>query len=256
MRGIKSLLLGLILVLITDSCLEQPTYSVVPYIELVDLTFKPGDISKQIQDTLIISLRFKDGDGDLGKGPDDSLNWDSYSPWYWAYDTTNFSTGYVGLNTIALPGAYKFLTYRVKRTIVQFDTLPAIGCINWEQYFKGPLLEDTLFVTQNPNAFNLTVDVYTSSNGGQNYTRFDPSTYFAFPNCNVNMFNTAFPNLSSDMNKKSPLEGILKYKIQSYALRSIFSIATLKMYIQIKDRAGHLSDTVKVGGFTLASITK
>src|SRR5579859_1821041 len=171
MRATRSLLLGVILVWITDACLQPPEYSVIPHIDLVDLTFKPGDISQQIQDTLIITLKFKDGDGDLGKGPDDSSSWDSYSPWYWAYDTTNFSTGYTGDNVSPLPGAYKFITYKSKRTLPQFDTLPDISCIHWEQRFKGQVLVDTLYVTQNSRAFNITADVYTSSTGGPPYTK-------------------------------------------------------------------------------------
>ena len=256
MRWIKSLFLGLILAGITDSCLQQPEYSVIPSIELLDVTFKPGNLAQQIQDTLIITLKFRDGDGDLGIGPDDSATWDSYSPWYWAYDTVNFNLGYTGDNTVTPPPGYKYINYRAKFNVPPLDTLPLLDCKNWEELYRGQVLTDTLYITQNLKAFNINVDIYTSSTGGAPYTKFDPSTYFTFPGCNVNMFRGGFPNLSSDVNKKSPLDGVLTYKIQSFALKSIFNIATLKIEVQINDRAYNLSNLVEKEGFTLSSITK
>jgi hypothetical protein len=65
-----------------------------------------------------------------------------------------------------------------------------------------------------------------------------------------------FPNLSTDEGKKSPLDGTLKYSINSFALKSTFSIKILKIQIYITDRAFHRSNVVEKEGFTLASITK
>lgn len=260
MRWIRNVFIVLILVWTVDACLKQPEYSVVPEIELQDLAFKPGDINKQIQDTLIITLKFRDGDGDLGIGAQDSGNLEFYNPLYKAYDTTNISSqGYTNDKTSPLPGAFKFINYYAKKHIKGFDTLPDLNCNNWEQLLTTgaqPKVKDTIYIQQNLRAYNIIVKISTSTDGGHSYTPYDPAAAFTFPGCNVNFFNGSFPDLSSDRGKKSPLDGTLTYKIQSFALKSTFSIKTLKLDVLIKDRAFNPSDTAEMKGFTLGSITK
>jgi hypothetical protein len=62
---------GLLLVLITlvlGSCFDPPEFPNVPEIELAGLTFKEGNATNRT-DSLIIELKFKDGDGNLGIDP-------------------------------------------------------------------------------------------------------------------------------------------------------------------------------------------
>ncbi|MFO7258535.1 MAG: hypothetical protein DIU61_012605 [Bacteroidota bacterium] len=59
-----------VLVVILSSCFDPPEYSVIPQIEFNDIAFVDvGDFSAQ--DSLILWIDFKDGDGDLGLSPND-----------------------------------------------------------------------------------------------------------------------------------------------------------------------------------------
>jgi hypothetical protein len=54
-----------VLVVILNSCFDPPEYSAVPQIEFNDIAFyEVGDFSEQ--DSLVLWIDFKDGDGDLG----------------------------------------------------------------------------------------------------------------------------------------------------------------------------------------------
>ena len=58
-----SILLLPILLIVIASCNTDPVFSVVPEIEFVDI--QPREV-EQFVDSMIITLRFTDGDGDLG----------------------------------------------------------------------------------------------------------------------------------------------------------------------------------------------
>jgi hypothetical protein len=262
MRWIRNFSVLVVLILLVDSCLKQPEYSVVPEINLVDLTFKPGDHKNLIADTLKITIHFQDGDGDLGIGASDSSSLNFQSPWYYAYDTVNFDIGYTSDKNLTLPGAFKFINYKARK-LPQFDTIPSLDCANWEELLATngsgqTSVKDTIYVRQNTRAFNIFVDVYEKNTADGTYTLFDPATYsgFPFPSCNVNFFRATFPNLSTDEGKKSPLDGTLKYGFASFTLPGIFSIKTLQLQIHITDRAFNKSNVIITKDFTLASITK
>ena len=62
--------------LLTGSCIVPPTFDVKPKISLERLSFEPGKVRNdrgELYDTLVISVRFQDGDGDLGLTVDDTL---------------------------------------------------------------------------------------------------------------------------------------------------------------------------------------
>jgi hypothetical protein len=234
----------------------------VPYIELRDLYFKKGNLSKGIQDTLVFKLFFKDGDGDLGS-TGDSSDFNNRNPWYWAYNPANFHEYVATSNNFVLPDTLKWINYGAKK-IPQLDTLPDLNCTNWEPLLgtdntsPAPHTIDTVYITQNLRAFNTIVTVYEKV--GANYVLYNPETDFAFPQCNSNLFRATFPNLSGE-GKNSPLEGIITFRIQSYRLYNLFSSKTLKMSITIYDRANHAS--TGPGGnppikkdFTLQQITR
>ncbi|MBS1508453.1 MAG: hypothetical protein JSS79_17575 [Bacteroidetes bacterium] len=260
MQWIRTFLVVMVLILLVDSCLKQPEYNVIPEITLQDLIFKPGNINKGIQDTLKIILNFRDGDGDLGVGSADSAYRDFYNPWYVIYDTITKNTDYTVYKTATLAPQVKYITYRTRK-LAAFDTLPAINCKNWEQRFTTvngqSQVKDTVYIVQNSHAFNIFISIFEKNPDGS-YSPYDPNdpVKYIFPNCNANFLQATFPNLSTDEGKKSPLDGTLKYSINSFALNSTFSIKVLKMQVYITDRAFHKSNVVEKEGFTLASITK
>ncbi len=256
MKRIKNLGIGLLLILAVDSCIKEPTYSIIPHIEFQDLIFRKGSI----QDTLIFRLKFTDGDGDLGIGAEDLTGpnfYNYYNPWYWAYNTTDFTQQAFAVdNTLTPPTGYQWITYK-SRKLPQFDTLPGINCENWQQLKDNsaqPKVIDTIYMTQNLKAFNINVDVYIKNSSGA-YVKFNPGDYFSFPGCSPNLFRGAFPDLSNDR-KSSPLDGTITYKLQSSGLYYLFSTKTLKMDVTINDRAFHISNVIEKKDFTLQQITR
>ena len=257
MKWIKNFSIGLVLISAVDSCIQDPTYSVVPHIELQELTFKKGSLSQLVYDTLIIKLKFTDGDGDLGVGAEDELSPDYQNPYYWGYDPLNLSTVVYGpdKNYLVSQG-YTLLNYSARK-LSQFNTLPDISsCQNWEQLKSDadpPVVIDTIYITQNLRHFNINVDFYTKN--GSNYDLMDPATFASFPKCTPNLFRGTFPDLSNDR-KNAPLDGTITFRIQSLGLYNKFVNKTLKIGITINDRAFHDSNVVEKTGFTLQQITK
>ena len=61
-----------IVTLMLASCFQAPEYSLIPSIEFESVIFK--DLSNPSDaDSLILTIRFKDGNGDLGLGDADTL---------------------------------------------------------------------------------------------------------------------------------------------------------------------------------------
>jgi hypothetical protein len=209
----------------------------------------------------MLTLKFTDGDGDLGLNSDDSLIYqsatDEYvyvgSPlFYFVYDTAKqiIVDPPANSNTLQLLPGYQYVNWAAKRLIHKhpFDTLPELTCKDWD-YRKSPV--DTLYIQQNPLNFNIFVDVYTKNADGT-YTFFDPNYLVAFGiDCITNLFNGRFPVLSSDLGKKSSLDGTITYKIPSVAWYARFHNQTLKLKIHILDRAFHKSNVVESDDFVI-----
>jgi hypothetical protein len=159
-------------------------------------------------------------------------------------------------HTVPLQPGYKWINYNTKKTVPQFDTLPAINCSNWEQVNNtSGIVTDTLYITQNEKAYNINVLLFIKNSSGV-YQPFDPNAYFQFPGCNPNLLRGTFKDLSSDRGKNSPIEGTFRYNVQSAALNLLFAGKTLKIQVYIMDRALHKSNVIEKSDFTLASITK
>ena len=71
------------------SCLEEPQYSEIPNIEFEQIIFRDlKDASSA--DSLILSVKFQDGDGDIGINPSETGN--PYNSKYYFVYTKSFST--------------------------------------------------------------------------------------------------------------------------------------------------------------------
>jgi hypothetical protein len=257
MRWIRNFGFSLILMWCIGGCLKQPENSIIPSIQFQSVSFKHE--MPKAADTLIITLKFTDGDGDLGVNGDETAIYTSPSdstdittPFYYIYDSAKNTTWYYShYNNITLPKGYKYVNYASYRTIhtLPFDTLPGtLNCKNWELRVSPA---DTLYIQQNPYAYNLFMDVYTKNPDGS-YTLFDPSIYFtSLTQCSSNVFDGRFPILSSDLGKKSSLDGTITYKYQSAALYLLFHSKTLKIKVYILDRAFHKSNVAESDDFTI-----
>lgn len=220
-------------------CFKAPEFPIIPSIEFNNIEFT--DVKDpSVDDTLKLTLNFKDGDGDLGLDPSET---DAPYNEKWYY---RFSDG-------------TFITYKTKRTDPRYDTLPDFvtpyNCTNWEvttDPTSGVVL-DTLYFQFNPTHYNIFVQFYVQQPDGT-FKLFDWANEFIYPNCNVGGFNGRFPILSKDLSQKAAQEGKIQYSMRSVGFNYFFSIKFIKLKVEIMDRALHLSDTVETKAFQLKAI--
>jgi len=238
MRRLGNGLLSVVcLTLLIASCAEPPVYSLIPSIEFENVIFK--DVADpSLQDSLIVSVRFKDGDGNLG------------------LDATETGEPFNSKYYFVFPDG-SYITYKTKRTNPNYDTLPAFvkpyNCINWEIKTVNSKV-DTFYFQANPHTYNIKVQYFVKNNDGS-FTEFKWTEQFGYPFC-ATSFDGRFPILSKNLSQKIPLEGTIRYGMVSTGFLILFSIKTLKLKVTIEDRALNKSNTVESQEFTLQSITK
>lgn len=240
------------------SCFDKaPAYSVTPSIEFSSFCFRDSK-NESDADTLVLSLKFRDGDGDLGLSASDPG--DSEAPFNEKFYFQKQPNGSLVKLTKYLKTS--MLNYQDKRLNPLYDTLPSFvppfSCTKWEVITDGnttrPKVLDTLYRIFNPYHYNINVDFYTKNFDGS-FTKFDWNKFLSYPNCPRAEFNGRFPILSNDMSVKSPLEGVLTYNLVGLGYKQIFSIKTLKLKIRITDRSLSRSNQLESPEFTLQSIT-
>ena len=277
MRLIRNLGILVLVVWICNSCFKAPEYPVIPQISYNSLYYNSGSNG----DSLVLSINFKDGDGDLGLGTADS-----------SYEYTNSYYFIINANnqfTIANRPDYKvtngqYVTYKTKRTnsslsipdattvkdwdnitVTNYLTLPdyvsPYYCTNWESKYTTvnnvSTLTDTVYKQINPNYNNIFIDFYTKNNDGS-FTKFDFSSYFPATSCFPQGYNGRFPVLSQDLSKSTPLDGVIRYAMYSASsgFYLLFNNKTVKLKIYIQDRALHQSSVIETPEFTLQSIKR
>jgi len=266
MRVRSGLLLFLIMALVT-SCFNEPKFSIIPSIEFGSLVYKPAANSQSL-DSLILTISFKDGDGDLGL---DST--DKYSPFesaeYVVFSGADapgtiiyFPNGQTVTNPAQTANGYDtLLAFKDRRLPAPNpnDTLPkwvAPYCCtryNILQMKSGDsTVYDTLYYILNRDYYNIfvTISVQQADKAFTPYTFTDTCTTACYPPG----FNGRFPVLSSDLSRSAPLEGKIRYAMTSYGIGILFGNNKLEITVQIQDRARHKSNPITYGPFTLTSI--
>jgi hypothetical protein len=120
----------------------------------------------------------------------------------------------------------------------------------YEYYFVA----DTFYVQPNPNYSNIEIDfLVRNPDNPDEYIEFDWRTYTPFPNVCGQTFDQRFPVLSEG---SAPLDGTLTYSMESRGFRKIFGANVLRLRVQIKDRALHLSNSILTPPFTLDEIKR
>lgn len=237
MKFTLGLSLAIVLGLGLSSCFDPPEYSNIPEIEFENLVFKETpDLSDA--DSLILFIKFRDGDGDLGLHPNEvGCNQDQTI----CYNEKFYFTLVHG-------GAP--VNYAVKRTNPDFnlpDYVPPFDCTNWELVFDNsstPKVIDTVYFELNPDHYNIFVDFLVKQNDGS-FQEFDWRTEF----CTT--YDGRFPILAknSDLSLKNPVEGTLRYAMLSTGFKLQFSIKTLKLRILIQDRKLNKSNIIETPEF-------
>ncbi len=224
-RFIKNLSFSLLAITGYYSCITPPTnFPTSPQIEFNDLIFatSPGSA-----DSLILSINFKDAEGDLGLNPTDIQP--PYNPLEYIRDA-----------------AGSLIFYRNRP-----QNAPNYNPVDWEinPTINNLIVRDTVWVKQNPNQFNIFVNFFVKRNGIFREFRWqDPPFYTTF--------NGRFPRIINVENKPKALEGIIQYRMLSFGWSSIFRNDTIRIDVQIQDRALNKSNIVSSPEITLAQIRK
>jgi hypothetical protein len=223
-RLIKTLSFSL-LVLFFHSCITPPeNFPTTPEIEFKELIFSPSNGNA---DSLLLSIKFKDAEGDLG------LNSTDIQPPYNPLEYLRDAAGNLIFYKNRPPSA------------------PSFNPVDWEinPTVNNVIIRDTVWVKQNPNQFNIFVKFYVKRNGVFREFRWqDPPFYTTF--------NGRFPRILNTDNKTKAIEGVIQYRMLSFGWSSIFRNDTLKIEAQIQDRALNKSNTVSSPELTLSQIRR
>ena len=287
MKFIKGLVLVCFLAISVSSCFDPPEFKNTPEISYEKIQFKevPG---AGTNDSLILYINFKDGDGDLGLDPDDpayaqapyhSSNYFLTTPGCSSgqCDTTKVSTRiiydtenvpYVLLNSSGLTG--KLVTNKT-RTLAGYTYLPAYTNNNCEFYSEDRLLVPEAAADASYNIIDTLVEIGSLK---KFFVIQEPMLYKKNPNhYNIEVkffvhegaagfveFNWAkfcyeydgrFPLLSSQSNA---LEGTLRYGMANPSYLALFGVKKLKLSVKIKDRALNRSNEIFTEQFDLLGV--
>lgn len=289
MKKIRSLAIFFLLSTLFGSCFDPPEYPNTPKISFEKIEFYKGEA----MDSLLLYIRFQDGDGDLGFDGSNTAHF-SYpynSVIFFQQDNGNLKPVYTEVVTSTQGIQYEILQVSGSNDLVfprtrkkpEYSHLPAFDqCVNYmylrdrnllvwakdtvvlDKYTRftdtlyaadnTPLyqIQDTLYIHHNPNHYNIEIDFLIQDLLNPNA---DPQGFVEFDwrreTCST--FDGRFPLLQSN---NGPLEGTLSYSMRSSGLHFLFSLRKMKLRVQVKDRALHLSNVIETPEFTLDGIRK
>jgi hypothetical protein len=318
MKIIKGLAIFSFFSLLLGSCFDPPEFPNTPEIVFENTVFvETPDVGGSQPDSLILYIKFKDGDGDLGLPSHGTIS-DPFHPlnFYAGTKHTSAASDLRILGTIAAPVGDGLSGLRRKYALINdasrgasgqlvtfdlraqpaFSALPAyvapFKCLNYNIDTVAVIKEDvglinntyniidtvtisnkdnnnpydsvfyyvadTFYVAPNPNYYNIEVDFFIldpshPDANAEGFYEFDWRKYSPDPNTCGQTYDSRFPVLSES---STALDGTLTYSMRSIGFRKIFGTNIIRLRVQIKDRALHLSNSVTTPPFTLDEIRK
>lgn len=212
-----------IILLFLISCKKAPEYPAIPEIKFDKIQrFTVKNTNTQtLTDSIIIDIKFKDGDGDLGLSAQDVQ-----SP-YNAYD----------------------LVYDQNGNLIKIGSSDSLPFYNTCDYIIGDFIDqttdkDTVLITQNSNSDNYFMEMWVSKSDS-NYTQVDFMSLCPQP------LNGRFPILNPG-NYHGPLDGKLTFTITDQPwIEDLYRNHKVFFKLYIKDRALHQSNTIQTSPITL-----
>ncbi len=254
--------------LMLSSCFDDPEFPDEPRITFESLRYVSQATSGAIVDSLILTIAFEDGDGDLGLDNDE--NDAPYNPRHYFSNKTGT---FLNRQTES-PADVLVLSNRA-----EIDTLPEFnpdidGCLFWvveptdlevvdvTTGDRAPL-NDTVYYQLNERHNNIYVRFFTDgANDQPEDGEIDEATEevnfrtINLPQCDPG-YDGRFPILSDDLNESSALEGTIQYSMVQagpFSDESFFGNRLTKLRIYILDRAGNRSNIVETEPFRLSDI--
>ena len=240
-------IIALIIFSFLFSCIEDNNVSDIPSISYESLEFKKSDNSFN-QDSLIITINFIDGDGNLGLSNDEN-NY-PYHP-YNAIIDQEFNWITLGSNNVT-PPLYIYEPNGVYYLYSNEDNRPSYNC---EDYIIDTVNStnklDTFYIQKNENNKNIFIEFYKKENN--EFVLIDWKRIFDEEyGCGID-FNSRFPPLNIS-NSSQLLSGKLRYGMVSYGFEMILKNDIFKLKIHIKDRELNTSNIIETPEVTLEEI--
>lgn len=243
------------------SCFDDPEFDDTPKIEFVNIIYKEQAGSPPV-DSLILTIDFEDGDGDLG------LEGDENAPPFNERNYFSNKTGQVfnfGVETLE-----DLLVISDTATIDSLRPLANsnVACLFWDEEPQLTVLDQdgntvpldtTAYYRLNKRHNNIFIRFFNDKNNDgtidEATEEFDWRTINA-PVCSGN-YDGRFPVLSDDLRDNSPLEGsISRAMVQSvpFNVDEFLGNRLTKLQIHILDRSGKSSNVIETPIFTLSEI--
>ena len=229
-------------------CFEAPDFPNTPMITFNKVKFVKAPSNKtNVADTLLITINYQDGDGDLGL--DDNFNDITFAPILIPIKPNTDPN-------VRIP--YRIADEGTPINIPNFDESeipPYKGCYINTNWLKIPGKEsgkfkDTIFFVGNKNAKNIFVTLLQKNLEGN----FEKINWLdKLGNC-TSPINGRFPVLKPVSEGTVPIEGTLTYSFRQIGIAETFKKDILKLEIYIQDRELNKSNLVITEEFTLASI--
>lgn len=240
-------IIALIIFSFLFSCIEDNNVSDIPSISYESLEFKKSDNNFN-QDSLIITINFIDGDGNLGLSNDEN-NY-PYHP-YNAIIDQEFNWITLGSNNVT-PPLYIYEPNGVYYLYSNEDNRPSYNC---EDYIIDTVNTtnklDTFYIQKNENNKNIFIEFYKKENN--EFVLIDWKRIFDEEyGCGID-FNSRFPPLNIS-NSSQLLSGKLRYGMVSYGFEMILKNDIFKLKIHIKDRELNTSNIIETPEVTLEEI--
>lgn len=242
--------LCIFLLLVTSACYEAPEFPVEPEITFKDVLFY--DTPNNATDSLVVSIGFQDGDGDLG------LKGDELRPPYHSFSFVDDGNGnYLTINSNDTMPPYARPYSCTNYIMGRFDTndnfyyYSTAESSPYRQVF-GETSPDTLYSTPNPFYYNIYLEFLVEREEG--FVPFDWTTAPPGGGCGITPHGR-FPILFDPELPDKPLSGTLTYQFINNGLLPYFRNETLKLRVYIIDRALHVSNVVESPAFTLEEVS-
>ena len=237
-----------ILTFIIIGCDNNNDISVIPFISHESISFKKSQ-DNIIQDSLILTINFTDGDGDLGLS-----NEEIYYPYhpYNAIIDENLNWITIGSKEIT-PPLYVYEPNGLLSLYSNEDNRPSFNCENYIIDTISSSTElDTFYIQKNENNKNIYVEFYKKV--GNDFELIDWKKIFDEEyGCGID-FNSRFPPLNIG-NSSQLLNGKLRYGMVSYGFEMVLKNDIFKLKVYIKDRALNQSNIIETPEVTLEEIT-
>jgi len=229
------------------SCEKDEGVSKIPSISYENIEFKKS-INNITQDSLILTINFIDGDGNLGLSNDEN-NY-PYHP-YNAIIDQEFNWVTLGSSTVTPP----LYVYEPNGTYYSFsnsDNRPSYNC---EDYIIDTVSTtsklDTFFIQKNDFNKNIFIEFLKKENNDFkiiDWKRIFDEEY----GCGID-FNSRFPPLNIS-NSSQLLSGKLRYGMVSYGFEMILKNDIFKLRVHIIDRELNKSNIIETPEVTLEEI--